>query len=341
MYMTHLSFALIPLLSQLVRGHDPHHRLCDLIALPLSEPCNALTECKAIQASNCQDDTCACAYTAQAETCVQCMRTDESVNKYNDYLGACVSLGQAAPTTAHTVSPLASPPVQPIASNAQPPPQVSPAGGQFTDVAAAMGVESQVAGSTDLEPPVGTLPVAPIAPVPAVTSASVYRGIGAQTQVQAAAATALPAPLNAGSAGAVSALPNPLNGAPGSSGSGALDPHGISVLNDTTASPRTPPSLDAGTTALNSSRNFFSQAISQACVRHCVNWKTRADVSKRCEAVNPADQYRCVVMIVVCVPRTSSILLESAVIASEIVAELDRSEHAILVSLFGKVIPRC
>ena len=278
MYITYLTFALLPLLPQLAKAHDPRNRLCDLIARPLSPECSALTECKAILSSNCQDDTCACAYSAEAEACVICMASDDSVNKYNDYLGACVSLSQAAPTTVHTVSPsAASALVQPaIPSNAVPVVQGPVVDGQFTDFTAAMGVETQVAGSADLEHPVETVPGVAASAAPAVTSASVYRGIGAQTQAQAqpGVATALPTPLNGSGAG--SAFPSPLNAAAAGGGS---DSHGINVINDTTASPRTPPAVNNSITALNSSHNFFSQAISQACVQHCVKWKSQADVS--------------------------------------------------------------
>jgi hypothetical protein len=279
MYITYLIFALLPLLPQLAKAHDPRNRLCDLIALPLSPECSTLTECKTILSSNCQDDTCACAYTAKAEACVNCMASDDSVNKYNDYLGACVSLSQAAPTTLHTVFPsVASAAAQPaIASSAMPEPQGSAVNGRFTDITAAMGVETQVAGSADLEHPAGTVPVVAGSAVPAVTSASVYRGIGGQGQAQAQAqsgiATTLPTPLHA-----ASALPTPLNAA---AAGGALDPHGINVINETTASPRLPPTVNASIIALNSTHNFFSQAISQACVQHCVKWKTQADVSTR------------------------------------------------------------
>jgi hypothetical protein len=298
MYITYLIFALLPLLPQLAKAHDPRNRLCDLIALPLSPECSALPECQAILSSNCQDDTCACAYTAKAEACVNCMASDDSVNKYNDYLGACVSLSQAAPTTVHTVIPsIASPIVQPaILSSAIPAPQGPAVNGQFTDITAAMGVETQLAGSADLEHPIGTVPVVANSALPAVTSASVYRGIGGQTQAQAqpGVATVLPAPVNGGGAasaqagaanappaplnvsGAASALPTPLNAA---AAGGALDPHGINVINDTTSSPRTAPVVNNSITALNSTHNFFSQAISQACVQHCVRWKTQADVS--------------------------------------------------------------
>jgi hypothetical protein len=298
MYITYLPFALLPFLPQLAKAHDPRNRLCDLIALPLSPECSTLTECQAILSSNCQDDTCACAYSAKAEACVNCMASDDSVNKYNDYLGACVSLSQAAPTTLHTVFPsVASAAVQPaILSSATPAVQGPAVDGQFTDITAAMGVETQVAGSADLEHPAGTVPVVVGSAVPAVSSASVYRGIGGQTQAQgqpgvatalpalangggaasaqAGAANALPAPLNVG--GAASALPIPLNAA---AVGGALDPHGINVINDTTASPRTATLVNNSITALNSTHNFFSQAISQACVQHCVKWKTQADVS--------------------------------------------------------------
>jgi hypothetical protein len=298
MYITYLTFALLPLLPQLAKAHDPRNRLCDLIALPLSPDCSTLTECQAILSSNCQDDTCACAYTAKAEACVNCMASDDSEHKYTDYLGACVSLSQAAPTTLHTVFPsVASAAVQlAVPSSAIAAPQGSAVNGQFTDITAAMGVETQVAGSAGLEHPAGTVPGVAASAVPAVTSASVYRGIGAQTQAQAqpGVATALPAPVNGGGAasaqagaanalpaplnvsGAASALPTPLNAA---AAGGGLDPHGINVINDTTSSPRTSPVVNASITALNSTHNFFSQAISQACVQHCVKWKTQADVS--------------------------------------------------------------
>lgn len=280
MFIIYLLFALLPLLSQPTKAHDPRNRLCDLIALPLPDHCINTPECKAILESDCQDDTCACAYTAKAEICSSCMGTSEGVDKYNDYLGACVSLDKAAPTTAHTVSPLPSSPAQPlIPANTAQPSAASAINGQFTDITAVMGVETQAAGDVNLEQPVGTALFAPSA---AVTTPSVYRGIDGQTQMQAGAATGLPAPLNAAVGGGTggSSLPVPLNAAAGTNGSSTLDPHGISVINDTTSSPRIPPSIDAGTTALNSSRNFFSQAISQACVRHCVAWKTRADVSR-------------------------------------------------------------
>jgi hypothetical protein len=278
MYITYLTIALLPILSQPAKAHDPRNRLCDLIALPMSPQCTALTECQAILSSNCQDDTCACAYTAKAETCVHCMASDDSVNKYNDYLGACVSLSKASPTTVHTVSPsIASSMVQSvIPSSAILPSQVSAVAGQFTDITAVMGVETQLAGTANLEHPVGTVPAVAYSALPDVTSASVYRGMRGQTQAQAqtGAATGLPAPLN--DSGTASALPAPLNAA---AAGGALDPHGINVINETTSSPRTAPVLNNSITALNSSRNFFSQAISQACVQHCVKWKTQADVS--------------------------------------------------------------
>jgi len=267
MYMTYLTFILFPLLSQLARAHDPRNRLCDLIALPLSPDCSALPECKAILSSSCQDDTCACSYAVKAEACVNCMASEDSVNKYNDYLGACVSLNQAAPTTVHTVLP---------SSSAMTIPQSSPVNGQFTNITAAMGVETQVVGSADLEYPVGTAPVVDNSALPAATSPSVYRGLEGQTQAQAqpGAATGLSAP-PIGS-GAATALPVPLNAA---AVDGPLDPHGINVINDTIASPQNPPIVNNSTTALNSTHNFFSQAISQACVQHCVKWKTQADVS--------------------------------------------------------------
>jgi hypothetical protein len=204
------------------------------------------------------------------------MASDDSVNKYNDYLGACVSLSKASPTTVHTVSPsIASPILQSaIPTSAIPPHQGSAVDGQFTDITAAMGVETQLAGSADLEHPIGTVPAVALSASTAVTSASVYRGIGGQTQAQVqTGATGLPAPLNGGGA---SALPAPLNAA---AAGGALDPHGINVVNETTSSSRTTPVFNNSITALNSSRNFFSQAISQACVQHCVKWKTQADVS--------------------------------------------------------------
>ena len=278
MYITFLTFALLPLLPQPAKAHDPRNRLCDLIALSLSPQCSALTECKAILSSNCQDDTCACAYTAKAEACVNCMASDDSVNKYNDFLGACVSLNQASPTTVHTVSPSIASSIAQIGnpSSVVSLPQGSAVNGHFTDMTAAMGVETQVGGSADLEHPVGTAPAVAYSPLPAVTSASVYRGIGGQTQaqVQAGATTGLPAPLNG--SGSASVLPAPLNAA---AVGGGLDPHGINVLNDTTSSPRTSPLVNTSITALNSTHNFFSQAISQACVQHCVKWKTQADVS--------------------------------------------------------------
>jgi len=265
--MTYLIFILFPVLSQLAKAHDPRNRLCDLIALPLSPECSALPECRAILASNCQDDTCACSYAAKAEACVNCMASDDSVNKYNDYLGACVSLNQAAPTTVHTVSP---------SSSAMTLPQSSPTNGQFTDITAAMGVETQVVESADLEYPVGTAPVVVNSALPAATSPSIYRGIEGQTQAQAqpGAATGLSA-ASTGS-GAATAFPAPLNAA---AANGSLDPHGINVINDTTPSPQKPSLNNISTIALNSTHNFFSQAISQACVQHCVKWKTQADVS--------------------------------------------------------------
>ena len=265
--MTYLTFVLFPLLSQLAKAHDPRNRLCDLIALPLSPDCSALPECKAILSSSCQDDTCACSYATKAEACVNCMASDDSVNKYNDYLGACVSLNQAAPTTVHTVSP---------SSSAMTLPQSSPVNGQFTDIKAAMGVETQVVESADLEYPVGTASVVVNSASPVAISPSVYRGIEGQTQAQAqpGAATKLSAP-PIGS-GAATALPVPLNAA---ALNAPLDPHGINVINDTTASPQNPSLNNISTTALNSTHNFFSQAISQACVQHCVKWKTQADVS--------------------------------------------------------------
>jgi len=276
MYIIYLTFALLPLLSRFAKAHDPRNRLCDLIALSLSPQCSALTDCKAILSSHCQDDTCACAYTAKAEVCVNCMASDDSVNKYNDYLGACVSLNQAAPTTVHTVFPSIPSSIAQIGnpSSAVILPQGSAVNGQFTDITAAMGVETQVGGIAYLEHPVNTVPAVAYSPLPAVTSASVYRGIGGQTQVQAqaGAATGLPAPLNG--SGTASPLPAPLNAAAG----GELDPHGINVLNDTTSSPRTSPLVNTSITALNSTHNFFSQAISQACIQHCVKWKTQADV---------------------------------------------------------------
>ena len=139
--------------------------------------------------------------------------------------------------------------------------------GMFTDIGGALGVDTQAVASgsagLDLERPSSatqvvsataslsvTVPTAPAA------STSIYRGAGGQTQVQAGA-SGLPAPLNEASSDAT---------------------NGINVINDT-KSTQTPAAVDAGTTALNSSRNFFSQAISQACVRHCTTWKTQADVS--------------------------------------------------------------
>jgi hypothetical protein len=263
MYIEYLLFALLPLLSQPATAHDPRNQLCNLIALPISDQCKSLPECQAILASNCQDDTCACAYSAKAQTCVQCMNSSESVDKYNDYLGACAYVGKAAPSTTFAVSsPIASSSVQLLAA--------SSANGQFTDISAAMGVESQVVGSAELEQPSAI----PSISSPVVSSASVYRGLGGQTAIQAGAATGIPAPHNAAPGGAAigPALPAPLNGALASNGT-------TSSSNDTTGSPQRPPAVDASIVALNSSRNFFSQAISQACVRHCVDWKSRADVS--------------------------------------------------------------
>ena len=262
MYIMYLFFALFPLLPQLAKAHDPRNRLCDLIALPYPDQCQSI--CQAIQASNCQDDTCACAYSAKAEACVQCMATSESVEKYNNYLGACASIGKVAPSTTHAVQPY----LAPTESQPQLSSSVIVSGGQFTDITAALGVETQASGSADLEHPSSLASLVPSAP--GVIPISVYRGLGSQTQ-QAGAASASPSTLN-------SNLPAPLNGAI-SDGDNVSDTHGISVLDNTTAPRRVPPAMDAGTTALNSSRNFFSQAISQACVRHCVTWKTRADVS--------------------------------------------------------------
>jgi hypothetical protein len=274
MYIEYLLFALLPLLSQPATAHDPRNQLCNLIALPISDQCKSLPECQAILASNCQDDTCACAYSAKVQTCVQCMNSSETVDKYNHYLGACAYVGKAAPSTTFAVSsPIASASVQPLPA--------SSAKGQFTDITAAMGVETQAVGSSQLEQP-STIPSAmPSVSSPLVSSASVYRGIGGQTAIQAGAATGLRAPLNAapGGAGTGPALPAPLNGGLASNGTISSSNHGISVLNDTTGSPQRPPAVDASIVALNSSRNFFSQAISQACVRHCVDWKSRADVS--------------------------------------------------------------
>jgi hypothetical protein len=252
---TYLLIALVPLLSQPVTAHDPVYKLGQLVALPMSDECKTLSECKSILTSNCTDDTCACSFAAQAESCTRCIWTSESVDKYNGYLSACAALGKAAPSDSFATGAPATTEVQ----------------GQFTDIGGALGVETQAGGSgsagLDLEQPsAGAQVIASSAlpsnqvPAASVTApTSIYRGVGGgQTQVQAGASS-LPAPLNGGAASGT---------------------NGINVLNDTkSAQTQTPVAMDAGTTALNSSRNFFSQAISQACVRHCTAWKAQADVS--------------------------------------------------------------
>lgn len=248
---TYLLIALLPLLPRLVLAHDPSYKLGALIALPIADECRATSECKSILTSNCNDDTCACSFAVQAQSCTRCMWTSESVDKYNDYLSACAAVGKAAPSPTQAVGETE------LTTTAQ---------GTFTDIGGALGGDTQAVASgsegLDLEQPstaaqvvsasVSSSVTVPTLPAP---STSIYRGAGGQTQVQAGA-SGLPAPLNGPSSDAT---------------------NGINVINDT-KSTQTPAAVDAGTTALNSSRNFFSQAISQACVRHCTTWKTQADV---------------------------------------------------------------
>jgi hypothetical protein len=275
--MTHYMpfFLLLPLLlAPHAIAHDPVHTLCNLIAAPQPPQCNT-TDCDAIINSNCSDNTCACGLTQQAQACVQCIASPDSVDKYNTYLNSCELLGLVAPTTTLPVYGTGTAAGLGAASTV-----VGASDVQFTDVAASLAHDGQ-GGSTDpttpTQPAADSYPQAqPATPAPVGgVGASVYRGIASPAPAPAPSQPSIPTPLNGPSGNDAATNSTGLNT--------SADAAGIKVIPETgsgsSTSSQSPAANDSSTAALVASRNFFSSAISEACVRHCTSWKNQADVS--------------------------------------------------------------
>lgn len=259
---------LIPLiLARIAIAHDPVHTFCDLIAVPLPPQCSTLSDCSAVIGFDCSDNTCACGFTQQAQTCVQCIASADAVDKYNAYLNSCQQL--------NLVDPTATLPVYGAASAIGPASTVAGASDvRFTDVAANLANSEQggMVSESALDPAASPYPQAqpPVSAPGHEVTPSVYRGIASPIPSQ----PAIPAPLNGPSGDSGATNPTGLNTADNAGG--------IKVLPDTgtgsSASSQAPAANDSSTAALVASRNFFSSAISEACVRHCTSWKKQADV---------------------------------------------------------------
>jgi len=275
--MTHYMplFLLLPLLlAPHAIAHDPVHTFCDLIAVPLPPQCNT-TDCDAIINSNCSDNTCACGFTQQAQACVQCIASPDSVDKYNTYLNSCEVLGLVAPTTTLPVYGTGKAAGLGAASAV-----VGASNVQFTDIAASLahdGRNGATYPTTPMQPAANTYPQGQPATPASVggVGTSVYRGIASPAPAPAPSQPSIPAPLN-----------GPSGNSPATNSTGlntTADAGGIKVVPGTgsgsSASSQSPAANDSSTVALVASRNFFSSAISEACVRHCTSWKNQADVS--------------------------------------------------------------
>jgi hypothetical protein len=156
------------------------------------------------------------------------------------------------PSTAHVIGDPPIPSEQDTMNNNQ--------NAQFTDKDQ---VESQVETKPDLEYGIHSTAVQPT---------TLYRGVakGVSQGYGQAISTDTPPPLNA--------EPSANSGDGAGFGISSANSNSINANQNNGISAQAPPANDFSTSALNSSRNFFSQAISQACVRHCTTWKTQSDV---------------------------------------------------------------
>jgi hypothetical protein len=266
---------LLSILLVRTTAHDPVHTFCDLIGAIGSDHCSASQDCIAIADAHCSDDNCACSFTFQAQACSQCIASKDSIDKYNAYLGSCQAAGLAAPTI---TLPVQGSPAVPGASTTLI--AVNTNDVQFTDVAAALAHDGQTQGgpgvaSASMERTFDTyIPAAPTTTGGAGggLTGSVYRGLAST----APAAPVIPAPLNGPSNGVGVTNSTGLNTTSDASGIRVVP--GTGTGSNTTSSSQAPMANDSSTVALNATRNFFSSAISQACVRHCLSWKNQADV---------------------------------------------------------------
>lgn len=239
-------------LPALIHAHPPIERLDDLIN-GICGDCLCEPACEPIVESECTDIQCACALQFQAQDCVlNCVKTQDSVNLYNQYLDSCVQESLAIPTATLQVygngGALGSAGTAIVAVQDPVATPGDTGDGRYTDLVTGGGV-----GST--------------AYVTQVSTVGMYAD-GAQGQVTTVA-VALPPDLYA-------------------TGRGGSVMTGISGLGLTTYNPSqlatsslVPAVSGTGgrSPAIDATNSFFGSAVSQKCVVPCQNWKNQADVS--------------------------------------------------------------